>query len=726
MRLVGMKQDAEREGKTRVTRLVGAQGVTQGKHGGEGALRRVARGMFRRQSSLAAMLLILSLLVAGCATTGLPDGSATTPAGSATGTATTTTGGVPALKHVFVIPMENKSVDGLIGNSAAPYINALAKQYGMAAEFYGTTHPSLPNYFEMTAGSTFGVTSDCDNCYQNAKNIVDQVEAKGLTWKAYTEGVPRACYTGGDTGRYVKHHNPFVYYDDIRNNPDRCKNIVPATSFASDMAASDAPNLVWYTPDGLNDMHNRGVGPGDAFLKGLIPAILASNAYKAGPSAIFIVWDEAPAKDTSGCCNGMAKGGHTLALVISNVGKTAFTSQTQYYHSSLLLTIQNAFGLGTLNNTANPATKPMSDFFTSATGNTGNSGNSGNSGGGTAQEPTNPPTETPQPTIVPTTPPIGNGGSCGPDSPYGFTTYHGGNHNYAYNSTLVAEYKQLNVCWVRLQFHGDLIETSRGVYDWSLVDQAVATMNAAGIHTTFALQQLPDWDRSLVCPVDGVHYAAGAAEMAQYAKLAAARYNGSSGHGKIDAFEIGNEEYDNHYTGSMATTEQCRSATLYGPVLKAAYQAIKSVYPSALVGTQGFWWQNTPHVQTTWNTLFQSYSQYFDYANFHYYQDPPNAAHGATPSFADEIQLIHQIAAANGQGSKPIWITEVGFDNTDPAAQSRNLQYVLDAARTSGVVAKIFLFTINYGTQVKTIYPPTGPLPAFFMLQKYVAQYPRW
>jgi acid phosphatase len=681
--------------------------------------------MLGRRSLAAPMMILslLSLLVAGCATTASPGGSATAPAGSATKTptpGTTTIGGVPALQRIFVIPMENKSRDKLIGNSAAPYINALAKQYGVASEFYGTTHPSLPNYFEMTAGSTFGVTSDCDNCYQNQKNIVDQVEAKGLTWKAYTEGVPSACYTGGNRGAYVKHHNPFVYYDDIRNNRDRCENIVPATTFARDLASPKAPNLIWYTPDGVHDMHNRGIAPGDAFLKRLIPTILASNAYKAGPSAIFIVWDEAPANDKSGCCNGMAKGGHTLALVISNVGKSGYASTTPYYHSSLLLTIQNAFGLGTLNNTANPATKPMSDFFTSDPGASGASGDS------TAQEPANPPTETPQPTVVPTAPPIGNAGSCSSDSPYGFTTYHGGNHNYAYNSTLVAEYKQLNICWVRFQFHGDLIETSRGVYDWSLVDQAVATMNAAGIHITFALQQLPDWDRSLVCPVDGAHYAAGAAEMAQYARLAAARYNGGSGHGVIDAFEIGNEEYDNHYTGSMATTEQCRSATLYGPVLKAAYQAIKSVYPAALVGTQGFWWQNTPHIQTTWNTLFQSYSQYFDYANFHYYQDPPSSAHGSTPSFADEIQLIRQIAVAHGQSSKPIWVTEVGFDNTDPAAQSSNLRYVLDQSRASGVVAKVFLFTINYGTQVKTIYPPTGPLPAFFMLQKYVAQYPRW
>jgi phosphoesterase family protein/cellulase (glycosyl hydrolase family 5) len=665
---------------------------------------RMRRWMPGRHTFFLPAVVIVGLLVAACATTTPQGGASGGNIGNDSGSAA-----VPALKHVFVIPMENESQGALIGNSAAPYINSLAKQYGVAAQFYGTAHPSLPNYFEMTAGSTFGVTSDCNTCYQNQTNIVDQLEAKGLTWRAYAEDVPSACYIGGDTGAYSKHHNPFVYYDDIRTNPARCKNIVPETSFASDMASGSAPNLVWYTPNLIHDMHNSGVGVGDAFLRSFIPSILSSAAYTSGPSAIFIVWDESAKSDTSGCCGGLAHGGHTLALVISNVGKQGYTSQTPYYHASLLLSIEQAFGLGTLNDTANAATRPMSDFFT----------------GTTASAPNTPPTI--GATTLPT-PATGNGGSgsCAANSPYGFTTYHGGNHDYAYNSTLVAEYKQLSVCWVRFQFHGDLIETSPGVYNWSLVDQAVATMNAAGIHITFALQQLPLWDRSLICPVDSVHYAAGAAEMARYAQQAATRYNGRNGHGVIDAFEIGNEEYDNHYTGSMATTEQCRSAAMYGPVLKAVYLAIKAVYPTALVGTQGFWWQNTPHVQTTWNTLFGSYSQYFDYANFHYYQDPPNVAHGSTPSFADEIQLIHQAAVAHGQSNKPIWVTEVGFDNTDPVAQSNNLQYVLDQARTSGVIKKVFLFTINYGTQVKTIYPPTGPLPAFFMLQRYVAQYLQW
>src|SRR5215471_17353428 len=67
------------------------------------------------------------------------------------------------------------------------------------------------------------------------------------------------------------------------------------------------------------------------------------------------------------------------------------------------------------------------------------------------------------------TPPVVNGGPCTIDSPYGFTTITA-------DAQLVTIYKQLNVCWVRYQVHWNKIETSPGVYDWSDVDKAVATM----------------------------------------------------------------------------------------------------------------------------------------------------------------------------------------------------------------------------------------------------------
>src|SRR5207237_3625737 len=91
----------------------------------------------------------------------------------------TPTPALPTFSHVFVIVMENEESTSLIGNSAAPYINGLANSYGLATQYYGVSHPSLPNYLAMSAGSTFGITSACTTCWVNASNLPDQIEASG-------------------------------------------------------------------------------------------------------------------------------------------------------------------------------------------------------------------------------------------------------------------------------------------------------------------------------------------------------------------------------------------------------------------------------------------------------------------------------------------------------------------------------------------------------------------
>src|SRR5215208_3459097 len=80
--------------------------------------------------------------------------------------------GIPTFSHVFQIVMENKEYSSIIGSSSAPYTNSLAQQYGLATNYYGIRHPSLPDYLAMTGGSTFGITSDCTTCFVNATNIV--------------------------------------------------------------------------------------------------------------------------------------------------------------------------------------------------------------------------------------------------------------------------------------------------------------------------------------------------------------------------------------------------------------------------------------------------------------------------------------------------------------------------------------------------------------------------
>src|SRR6266487_2864346 len=89
---------------------------------------------------------------------------------------------IPAFSHVFEIVLENHEASSIIGSSSAPYINSLAQKYGLATNFYGTRHPSLPNYLALIGGDTFGVSSDCTTCFINAPNLADQIEHAGKSW----------------------------------------------------------------------------------------------------------------------------------------------------------------------------------------------------------------------------------------------------------------------------------------------------------------------------------------------------------------------------------------------------------------------------------------------------------------------------------------------------------------------------------------------------------------
>src|SRR5580698_1315886 len=68
---------------------------------------------------------------------------------------------MPRYEHIFLIIEENKSYTEIVGDqSIAPNINRLAKQYGLATQFYAEVHPSEANYIAMLGGDTFGIHDD--------------------------------------------------------------------------------------------------------------------------------------------------------------------------------------------------------------------------------------------------------------------------------------------------------------------------------------------------------------------------------------------------------------------------------------------------------------------------------------------------------------------------------------------------------------------------------------
>lgn len=274
-------------------------------------------------------------------------------------TYTPSAGALPNFSHVFVIVMENRESGDVIGSSDAPYLNKLASTYALATQYYGVTHPSLPNYLALAGGDTFGVQSDCNDCFVNAPNLVDSLEAGHKTWRAYMESMPSPCYVG-DAYPYAQKHDPFIYFDDIRTNPGRCQNIVPMTQLQSDLSSTSTPDFVWITPNLCNDMHDCSTAKGDAWLATWVPRILASGAWKSG-GALFITWDEGTSND--GCCQ-YASGGRVATLVISPLAKPHYQSSVPYDHYSLLRTVVDAWHLREPGHTASSATTPLTDMFT--------------------------------------------------------------------------------------------------------------------------------------------------------------------------------------------------------------------------------------------------------------------------------------------------------------------------------------------------------------------------
>ncbi len=61
---------------------------------------------------------------------------------------------VPAFSHAYVIVLENKAYERIVGNAEAPYLNELIGRYGLAESYQAVAHPSQPNYLALSSGST--------------------------------------------------------------------------------------------------------------------------------------------------------------------------------------------------------------------------------------------------------------------------------------------------------------------------------------------------------------------------------------------------------------------------------------------------------------------------------------------------------------------------------------------------------------------------------------------
>jgi hypothetical protein len=269
--------------------------------------------------------------------------------------------------YLVIVILENKNLCDVLTTCGgfAPYLTSLSEEYGIADEDrYCGINPSLPNYLCLTGGSDFGCegysgnphSNACTGAAWNASNVVDRLEAGGLSWKVYQEDMPSNCY-GFDSGLYAVRHNPFVYYRNIATNATRCAHVVPAgpsagshATFLADLGStSTASNFMWLTPNLCNDMHDCSMRIEDAYMSTLVPQILGSSIFQTTRAALLVTFDE-------------AYGFPNYKVWAGPVAKRSYFSSYGYTHFSVLATIESNWNLSPL--TSNDRDAPhMGEFF---------------------------------------------------------------------------------------------------------------------------------------------------------------------------------------------------------------------------------------------------------------------------------------------------------------------------------------------------------------------------
>lgn len=271
------------------------------------------------------------------ASTGAPPSTARSNTAASTTTAphaSTVSSAAPCLgaappatyQHVVIILMENRAESQVQGSSQAPYVNHLGAQCGVATNYAGISHPSLPNYIALTSGSTQGISDDNDpsSHHLSAPSIFSLL---GGGWRSLEENIPSPCYQT-NSGQYAVRHNPAAYYVNISA---QCRT----QDVAMDDAAPDiSARYTFITPNVCNDGHDCSTATADRWMSVEVPRILNTAEYRSGSTALFITWDE---NDSGGSLVP------TYVVAPSVVAGTRVSSPLNHY--SLLRTSEELLGL---------------------------------------------------------------------------------------------------------------------------------------------------------------------------------------------------------------------------------------------------------------------------------------------------------------------------------------------------------------------------------------------
>jgi acid phosphatase len=242
---------------------------------------------------------------------------------------------LPRPAHVVIVVEENRG--NILGNTAAPFMNALATHGANMTQSFAETHPSEPNYLALFAGSTLGVTKDsCPVNGGNTPNLGSELLSAGYTFAGYAEDLPAAGSPACSAGKYARKHVPWANFTNVPP-----ANSLPFSAFPMGNYAN-LPTVSFVIPNNDDNMHDGSIAQADAWLSRNLSGY--ANWAVANNSLLIVTWDE----DDDSSRNQIA-----TMIYGAHVQPGSYAEQINHY--SVLSTLEQMYGLPKTGNAANAA-----------------------------------------------------------------------------------------------------------------------------------------------------------------------------------------------------------------------------------------------------------------------------------------------------------------------------------------------------------------------------------
>ncbi|RAH73816.1 phosphoesterase-domain-containing protein [Aspergillus aculeatinus CBS 121060] len=248
-------------------------------------------------SSVAALVALASLVTGATITTTEPSLSEIRQA-QATTVPLTWTSNVTgkAYDRFYQIWLENVDYENAANDTNQQW---LASKGITLTNYYGTGHPSQPNYVAAASGDNYGMDNDdFHDIPANVSTIADLLNTKGISWGEYQEHMPFPGFQGYNFSNqvtyandYMRKHNPLVSFDSISSNDTALRLIKNFTTFYDDLDNHVLPQWAFITPNMTNDAHDTNITFGSQWLRGFVSELM-NNTYFWDNTLLLLTFDE--------------------------------------------------------------------------------------------------------------------------------------------------------------------------------------------------------------------------------------------------------------------------------------------------------------------------------------------------------------------------------------------------------------------------------------------------